>query len=239
MRDFAVDNPHERQQHINKPDVRSVNFGIPPMTMRFMRSGMLLILLAALPALSADAGPGTAASNRVLQNQSHGFDFLMGTWTVKNTFLAKRLQHSHQWLHFDSLDLERQLPTGTGNIETYKTSFWPGFVGVNVRLYNPDTHEWSIYWTDNRFSRGVMQPPGVGSFRGESGIFETNDHFNGTPIVVRYTYQKLDRNHAKWTQAFSTDQGKTWEVNWIMDFTRLRPSALATRLTRPAPPQRR
>jgi hypothetical protein len=161
-----------------------------------------------------------AAVSEGAQSQQRAFDFLMGTWEVKNIFLAKRLQHSHQWLHFTAIDIERPLATGTGDIEIYKTGHWPQYVGMNVRLYNPATKQWTLYWTDNRFSRGIMQPPVVGSFHGSYGVFEGNDHLNGVPIIVRFTWRSIDHDHARWTQAFSSDQGKTWEVNWIMKFTR-------------------
>jgi hypothetical protein len=181
-----------------------------------------IVMLASFTAACLSAGQATALApvSEASQRQEHAFDFLIGTWAVQNTFLAKRLQHSREWLHFAATDIERPLPTGTGNIEVYKTRFWPRFIGMSVRLYNPATHEWTIYWTDNRYSRGVLQPPVVGSFRRGYGVFEGNDHFNGMPILVRYTWRSLDRNHARWTQAFSTDHGRTWELNWIMNFAR-------------------
>ena len=178
----------------------------------------------------AQSGGGNIAP---VDAQSHAFDFLMGTWTVQNTFLAKRLQHSHEWLHFHSTDVERPLRTGTGNLEYYLTSHWPHFIGMALRLYDPKTGKWTIYWSDNRFSRGVLQPPVTGAFEGNQGVFEGPDHFNGEPIMVRYSWQDIDRSHARWTQAFSRDDGKTWEINWIMAFTRTSESAHAS--TTPAP----
>src|SRR5690348_3190916 len=91
--------------------------------------------------------------------QARAFDFLMGTWKVQNTFLVKRLQHSHQWLKFQASDIESPLRTGTGNLEYYLTNQWPGLVGMALRLYDPHARKWTIYWSDNRFSRGVLQPP--------------------------------------------------------------------------------
>jgi hypothetical protein len=166
-------------------------------------------------AQSAPVTAGTAS------DQASAFDFIIGTWHVNNHFLVKRLQHSDQWLDFESTTDERELPTDTGNIETYRTSHWPDFVGMAVRLYNPETRQWIIYWTDNRFSRGVLQPPVTGTFKDGLGVFEGNDSFSGRPIIVRYTWQSIDHDHARWTQAFSADQGQSWETNWIMEFTRM------------------
>src|SRR5579863_7505647 len=90
---------------------------------RFVPYGVWLISLvlclagAATQAADASAVAASAASD----TQAHAFDFLMGTWRVQNRLLAKRLQHSHQWLQFQSTDVESPLPTGTGNLEYYLT----------------------------------------------------------------------------------------------------------------------
>jgi hypothetical protein len=162
--------------------------------------------------------------------QAHAFDFLMGDWTIENMFLAKRLQHSHEWLRFHATDVERPLRTGSGNLEYYSTAHWPDFIGMSLRLYDPHTRQWTIYWSDNRFSAGVLQPPVKGVFDHGRGVFEGPDHFGKAAITVRYTYtwHGNDPNHVRWTQAFSPDNGKTWETNWIMDFTRTSEDAHAS-----------
>jgi hypothetical protein len=176
----------------------------------------LISWLASADIKAADASTVAAAADA----QAHAFDFLMGTWRVQNRFLAKRLQHCHEWLQFQSIDFESPLRTGTGNLEYYLTSHWPHFVGLGLRLYDPQTRKWTIYWSDNRFSRGVLQPPVVGDFHDGRGVFEGPDHLHAIPIIVRYTWRSIDHDHAHWSQAFSRDNGRTWEVNWIMDFTR-------------------
>ncbi|MHB8812445.1 MAG: hypothetical protein ACYDAE_04190 [Steroidobacteraceae bacterium] len=193
----------------------------------------LLSLLGCLAALAAGAAnePAEAVNHSSGAAQAHAFDFLMGNWSVHNTFLAKRLQHSHQWLQFQAIDTEAPLHTGTGNLEYYTTSHWPGFVGMGLRLYDPQAGKWRIYWSDNRFSRGVLQPPVEGSFHGGRGVFEGPDDFNGISIVVRYTWRSVDRDHARWTQSFSRDDGRTWETNWIMAFTRMPENAHASTST--------
>ena len=175
---------------------------------------------------AADAAP--AATTATADPQAHVFDFLMGTWNVRNTFLAKRMQHSQEWLKFQATALEQPLRTGTGNLEYYLTSQWPDFVGMALRLYDPQAHKWTIYWSDNRFSRGVLQPPLTGTFHDHVGVFEGADHLGTLPITVRFMWHVIDRHHARWSQAFSSDHGRTWETNWIMDFSRTSETANAT-----------
>jgi len=61
----------------------------------------------------------------------------------------------------------------------------------------------------------------VGSFDGNVGTFEGEDVHAGRPILVRYTWSRVDTPSPRWEQAFSEDGGQTWETNWINDFTRL------------------
>lgn len=35
-------------------------------------------------------------------------------------------------------------------------------------------------------------------------------------IRVRYTWDETTATTARWQQAFSPDEGRTWETNWIM-----------------------
>ena len=43
----------------------------------------------------------------------------------------------------------------------------------------------------------------------------------GRPIVVRFTWSDITEIGVRWEQAFSPDEGHTWEKNWIMEMTRV------------------
>lgn len=156
-----------------------------------------------------------------LQDQSHGFDFLMGRWQVHNRRLVGRLQGSSEWQEFESTVECHPLPGGIGNQDFVRTEFWPGFVGMTFRFLNQATQKWSLYWVDNRNSKGVLDSGVFGSFSGDTGVFEGRDVLRGKPIVVRYTWSRITSQSPRWEQAFSPDGGKTWEKNWEMDFTRV------------------
>lgn len=150
---------------------------------------------------------------------SHDFDFWLGRWDVRNRRLARRLAGSDDWDQFDSKVAARALPGGLGNEDVFCTAYGGGFVAMSFRFYDPDTRQWAIYWADSR-RPGRLDPPVVGSFSGDTGIFEGTDTLRGRPIRVRFTWSRVTTDTPRWEQAFPDDDGRTWETNWIMDFTR-------------------
>jgi hypothetical protein len=158
-----------------------------------------------------------AAQAAVGQAGCHAFDFEYGKWKMPNERLLERLVGSHQWEHFYTYDVGTPLPDCVGDIDIMRTDHWPHFVGVTIRTYDAKTGLWRIYWVDNRSSKGEIQPPVVGRFNGNVGLFYGKDTYNGIPVLVRFTWTLNPRGSkavATWSQAFSTDGGRTWEVNW-------------------------
>jgi hypothetical protein len=160
-----------------------------------------------------------ASATRVLAG-NRDFDFFFGRWKVHNRRLAKRLAGCEEWQEFEATCECQPILGGWGNMDEYRTHFWPNFVGCTLRLYDPVAETWSIYWLDTRNSVGVLQPPVVGRFRDRVGVFEAHEEFEGRPIIVRFTWDAVDAERPRWEQAFSPDGGKTWETNWVNQFVR-------------------
>lgn len=148
------------------------------------------------------------------------FDFLPGKWKVHNRKLKTRLAGSTVWEEFESeLHMHKTL-NGMGNVENYYASFdGKPFEGMAVRLFNPATKLWTIYWIDSNGCT-MDEHPVTGSFEKGVGKFYANDVFNGKPVLVLYQWDATDWLHPKWSQAFSVDNGNTWEWNWEMVLTR-------------------
>jgi hypothetical protein len=156
------------------------------------------------------------------------FDFWMGHWRIRNRRLRERLKGSTEWDEFEATGVTRPLLGGLGNEDEFHTAYWPGFIGMTFRFFNPETRQWAIYWADNK--RGTLEPPVFGSFSGsfsgetgtgKTGHFYGDDTFEGRPIRVRFIWRHEGTRTAQWEQAFSTDGGATWETNWVMDMTRI------------------
>ena len=89
---------------------------------------------------------------------------------------------------------------------------------MSLRLFNPETRLWSIYWADT--TRGEMDPPVRGSFDGNIAHFFTKDTYEGKPILVVFRWDVRDKRNPIWSQAFSADNGDTWEVDGYMFMSR-------------------
>ncbi len=148
------------------------------------------------------------------------FDFLFGRWSIVNRRLSHPLAGSHDWYQFKATSSEEPILGGLGNIERYDAPDAPKPIhAVAVRLYNTNNGDWSIYWSPA--GSGGFSIPTTGKFEEGIGSFYDREEFNGRPIVVRYRWTHEGSAKCRWVQAFSPDGGKTWEDNWIMDFTRL------------------
>jgi hypothetical protein len=148
------------------------------------------------------------------------FDFLFGGWSVRNRRLKARLRGSTEWEEFGSTCRARPILDGLGNMDEFTIDAPSGRVeAVTVRLYRPATDEWSIYWAASPGS-GRFDVPMVGRFEGPRGEFYSQEVFEGRHIFNRFIWTVASRDACRWEQAFSADGGRTWETNWIMEFTR-------------------
>lgn len=143
------------------------------------------------------------------------FDFYEGTWVITNRKLKKRLCNSDEWLEFEAKQQMDIILLGFGNTDNFIAEFdGEPFEGRTIRLFDPKTKLWSMYWTDS--SNPTLQPPTVGSFEGPVGKFYCTDTFEGQDIIVEFVWDKTDPENPIWSQAFSKDAGASWETNWYM-----------------------
>lgn len=148
------------------------------------------------------------------------FDFLPGRWHVANRKLANPLDPScTEWHEFEGVSEAHPILGGLGNIDQLQVE-GDDYRGFSLRLYDPDTDAWRIWWAST--SRpGRLDPPVEGRFTADgTATFEGNDVLDGVPIRARFQWSDITHATARWRQWFSFDGGATWSHNWTMDFTR-------------------
>ena len=154
-------------------------------------------------------------------SSKHDFDFFEGKWKLKNKKLKSRLSNCTEWIEFESTQEMYRVLNGIGNIDNFLATFnGVPFEGMTVRLFNPKTKLWSIYWADS--NEGKLDPPVLGSFENNIGHFITKDKFNNKDVLVIFRWDARDKDNPVWSQAFSEDKGNTWEWNWFMYMTRIK-----------------
>jgi hypothetical protein len=176
--------------------------------------GLLLILQ---PVRDAGRQQNLAPTAR---DGSHDFDFEIGTWKTH----LKRLQHpligSTTWVEYDGTSVVRKIWDGRANMVELEVDGPGGQVeALNLRLYNPQSHQWSLNFAN--VNGGTLSVPTVGEFKNGRGEFYDQEEFNGRTILVRNVWMDMTANSCHFEQAFSDDGGKTWEVNWIAQDTRV------------------
>lgn len=155
----------------------------------------------------------------LLRDGTRDFEFLHGSWRIHNRRLRRVLVNSQEWYEFAGRATERPLWGGQANIEEYEADMPSGQVrGLALRLYNPQTRQWTIHWSNS--ITGVLDQPLTGEFRDGRGTFQGHDTVEGRPILVRFIWSQSGPDNCAWEQAFSADGGRSWELNWTMEFTR-------------------
>jgi len=156
-----------------------------------------------------------------IQDGRHGFDFYNGTWRVHNRRLRERLKGCQEWEAFYGLSVGQTILGGIGNFDTITMQRDSGVgYGATLRLFNPATQQWSLYWTEG--VTGTLYRPMLGSFNAEGvGYFYDCEVFEQQTVITRFIWSGITATTCKWEQAFSADGGATWETNWIMESVKI------------------
>lgn len=157
----------------------------------------------------------------VARDGSHDFDFEIGTWKTHVRRLVRPLTGSKTWVEMNGTTVVRKVWDGKANLVELVAEGPNGrFEGLSLRLYNPQSRQWSLHFASS--SDGVLNVPTIGEFRDGRGEFYSQETLGGRAILVRFVITPSGPDSCRFEQAFSDDGGKTWEVNWIATDTRVR-----------------
>jgi hypothetical protein len=191
----------------------------------FLLCCVVLVVSKPVPVFAqSSTGTDTSKDSQqpvALPDGQHDFDFELGSWKIHLKRRLNPLTGSNTWVEFDGTSVTRKVWDGRAQIEEFETdSPTSGHIeGLTLRTYNPKTHEWYLTWANSK--DGLLVPPQIGRFKDGTGEFYAQDTLNGKMILVRFIWSKTDTKVPHFEQSFSEDGGKTWEVNWITDQTRV------------------
>jgi hypothetical protein len=161
---------------------------------------------------------GTLAITASETSSKSDFDYLTGNWNIRNRTLKAPLAGSDEWDEFDATQEFRLILLGLGNVDIFHTEFdGKPFEGLTVRLFDPQTRLWTIYWAD---SNAMLDGGKVGSFDGDEGEFFGREVVAGRDVIVKFRWDKRHREAPIYSRAFSADAGRTWEWKLYSHFSR-------------------
>ena len=189
----------------------------------FLACGLVVVLQPAAATAQSNLG---AAKTKLQQTPrqrdgQHDFDFHIGTWKTHLRRLLNPLTGSNRWVEYEGTTVVRKVWNGRANLVELVADGPAGhFEGLSLRLYNPQSRQWSLNFANA--SSGVMALPTIGEFKNGRGEFYNQETFNGRAIFVRFIISDITPNSCRFEQAFSNDGGQTWEINWIATDTRVK-----------------
>lgn len=156
-----------------------------------------------------------------VRDGQHDFDPVLGKWKYHLKRRLHPLTGSTNWVEYDGTGVCFEVWDGRAQLDQVVVDGPTGHIeGLTLRTYNPETHEWSLYWANSKDGKVVV--PQIGTFSNGRGEFYAQDTLNGKSIFVRFLWTNMTTSTPHFEQSFSDDGGKTWEVNWITDQTRIR-----------------
>ncbi len=173
-----------------------------------------------LTTMEPEATPGgKVPANPDIHDGQHDFDFEFGTWRGHLKRLTKPLSGSKEWKEYDGEVTVSKIWNGRANLaELEMTSAGTKIQGLSLRLFDPKSKQWTIWWANA--NDGILDStPLAGGFEQGRGEFFGQTRVNGKWVMVRFVFSGLSDSAEHVEQAFSTD-GKNWETNWVADFTK-------------------
>ena len=177
------------------------------------------ILTVSLLSISPHSARATDAEHTqsppAASDGQHDFDFAVGTWNTRVRRLLKPLSGTNDWVEGTGTVSTRKVWGGRAQLEELTMDTGDTHLkGLALRLYNPKTHQWRLHWANAK--KGVLSdPPAFGAFKKGRGEFYNEEVINGKNVFVREIFSDITPNSHHFEQAFSEDQGKTWEPNKI------------------------
>jgi len=166
---------------------------------------LLIVLLAACASSTGTVEKPTVRGD---------FNFHIGTWQTTIRRLVKPLSGSTEWADYAGTTIVRRVWDGRANLVELTASGPSGNLELlSLRLFDPGTKQWALHVGSSR--SGELSPPVIGRFQDGRGEFFSHETMDGRDVRIRFVISDITPTSCRFEQAFSIDDGKTWEVNWV------------------------
>lgn len=178
----------------------------------------------ASPAAASPTPSAAAATPSPERDGSAAFDWELGVWDTQLRRLRQPLSGKTEWIDYAGTTVVTPLAGRRANIVELDVRGAAGRIaGVSLRLFQPATQQWTLHFAN--LANGLMTNPMSGSFQGGRGTFYGDETVDGRTVKVRFVITPLSPVSWRFEQAYSSDNGQSWEMNWIAVDTRRGPVA--------------
>jgi len=182
------------------------------------RASFALLTLVLICAPVAPLARAQSESTPAGRDGQHDFDWEIGAWDTR-VRVRPPLSETSSWSEFRGRSLIRAFAAGRCNlVDLDVSSGQRQIAGVSLRLYNPQTRQWSLNFAS--MADGALTAPVYGGFENGRGIFYGQDTVEGRIVLVRFVISDITADSARFVQSYSANGGQTWIDNWIAVDTR-------------------
>ena len=183
--------------------------------MRKMVWATVLLVAASWAFVPAARAQAVAA----LRDGAHDFDFNIGVWHTHIRRIPDPWSGSDKSVVLDGTVTVRKVFDGRAQLEEIEADGPNGhWEGLTLFLYNPQAHQWSQSFIDNKAA--TLNSPEIGAFHDGRGELFSSDTFNGKAILVRAVWSNIAPDSHRFEESYSNDGGKTWAPAFVAELTR-------------------
>lgn len=148
---------------------------------------------------------------------SFDFDFLRGDFAVAASRLKDPFDADSGWVDMPATASAITLFDGAVSLDEM---WFPGDerYGMSLRLWNPVKRSWTVRWLSS--AGDGLQPPVEGVWADGRCRLVGPDDYRGRAVLASYSWSDVSDAGGRWEQCFSTDDGRSWQRNFVMRFTR-------------------
>lgn len=169
-----------------------------------MRIFAIIIFLVAFMTLKAQNNQSPCSSP-----ESSQFDFWLGDWDLTYSDTIHATNHIEKIMGGCTVQENFNDPHGN-------------YIGKSWSVYNKNYKIWEQTWVDNKGGYTSVS----GGMQGDSMVLKTEEKtvpLNISPtgkIINRMVYHNITKNAFDWDWESSTDNSKTWKINWHIHYAR-------------------